>query len=128
MMAISDGGVGWMSGSAGVSSGLHVLVRPEWCCSWCGEQWPCLWAQAFMVEDFPDLAALARHMNTLMEDAAAELPGVTPGQLWDRFLGWLDPLRLQQIGELPPEPPPRPWWRPASSGDAADTAGPADRV
>jgi hypothetical protein len=79
-----------------------------------------------MLEDFPDLDRLTRHMTMLMEDAAGELPGISPGELWDRFLGWLDPLRIAQIGELPVEPPPQAWWRPASSGDADTAARPAD--
>jgi hypothetical protein len=89
----------------------HILVRPEWVCGWCAEPWPCPWARAFMLEDFPDLTRVSEHMSTLMQDAARELPGITAAELWERFLGWLDASRMQQIGDLPVEPPPQPWWR-----------------
>ena len=113
-MATGDGSVGWLSGSEGVSV-RHRYARPEWVCQWCGQQWPCPWARAGLLEEAESMSELGRRMAGYMHDAAWDLAGrVTAEQLWERFLGWLDDYRERdRLRVLPAEPAAQPWWRPS---------------
>jgi hypothetical protein len=116
-MVTGDSATGWLSGSAGMSGSAamaarHVYARPEFVCQWCAQPWPCSWARAALLEQNPDLVYLSRRMGQVMHQAACDLEGrISAQQLWERFLGWIDVARQQQVWQLPAEPPAQPWWR-----------------
>ncbi|MDG4765917.1 hypothetical protein O7632_17690 [Solwaraspora sp. WMMD406] len=65
----------------------HVARRPSWCCRACGEPWPCPPAKDQLVADF-DRIGLCLYAALQLADAAADLPELTPAQLFPRFLTW----------------------------------------
>jgi hypothetical protein len=65
----------------------HEPARPSWDCRSCGKPWPCDPARERMIADL-DPVALAITMWHILEDAVLELPGMPPGELFDRFISW----------------------------------------
>ena len=65
----------------------HRPQRPTWRCAGCAEPWPCPTARAHLVR-VVDPVQLAMIMATRLTEAAGDLPGTQPGDLWDRFVAW----------------------------------------
>ncbi|MCW2642162.1 MAG: hypothetical protein JWP76_4468 [Dactylosporangium sp.] len=72
----------------------HNAVRPDWLCGGCGQPWPCRTRQVQLLAEYDGaLVSLALLMGTYFCDGAQELPDARAGDLYARFLGWLDPYR-----------------------------------
>jgi len=65
----------------------HQPQRPTWRCAGCAEPWPCPTARAYLVRVVGPVQ-LAMIMATRLTEAATDLPGPEPGELWDRFVAW----------------------------------------
>lgn len=72
----------------------HNAVRPGWLCGGCGHPWPCRTRRIQLAAEYDGApVSLALLMSTYFCDAAQELPDTPAGDLYVRFLGWLDPFR-----------------------------------
>lgn len=65
----------------------HSLIRPQWTCTACEQQWPCPTARDELAAAY-DPPRLALIMSDYLYLAAFDLPGAEPGELWDRLLLW----------------------------------------
>lgn len=69
--------------------GQHTPRRPQWDCRTCKEAWPCEPARVRLAEAYGrDRVGLAMYCGSLHPVASEELPAATPGELWERFVGW----------------------------------------
>lgn len=73
--------------AAAPGGNFHLPLCRSWRCAFCGRDWPCpplrvMWASAM------PRTVLARTMANYLHAAAADLTGLQPGQLFDRFLLW----------------------------------------
>jgi hypothetical protein len=72
----------------------HNAVRPDWSCGGCGDAWPCHTRMVQLLAEYDGApVSLALLMSTYLCEAAYELPNTRAGDLYTRFLGWLDPYR-----------------------------------
>ncbi|MFE9690073.1 hypothetical protein [Micromonospora sp. NPDC005806] len=81
-------------------------MRPLWLCRVCAAAWPCPTARMLLrVEYRQDRVALSVYLAGCLFDATADLiklnpnPGLTPGELFDRFLAWT--AKGSQTGSTP---------------------------
>ncbi|MDG4765539.1 flavin reductase [Solwaraspora sp. WMMD406] len=65
----------------------HLPVRPSWICARCTLDWPCPSARRQLVAEH-DPVALGTYAAQRMAQAAHDLPGISPADLFDRFLSW----------------------------------------
>lgn len=65
----------------------HHPARPSWDCVACGRPWPCDPARESLASRL-DMIGLAMYGWDRLEEAAGELPGTPPGELFDRFVSW----------------------------------------
>ncbi|GII25480.1 hypothetical protein [Planosporangium mesophilum] len=77
----------------------HNPVRPGWRCGGCGQPWPCGTRRSQLAAEYEGArVSLALLMSTSFCAAAQDLPDVRAGDLYLRFLGWLDPYRRGDPG------------------------------
>jgi hypothetical protein len=72
----------------------HNARRPEWTCRACGEEWPCVPRRQELLAEIAthgETAATLVYLAVQMTQACTDLPGLTAGQMHDRFLGWARP-------------------------------------
>lgn len=70
--------------------GKHTPRRPQWDCDTCEQEWPCNPARVRLAEAYGrDRVGLAMYCGALHPVALAELPAAAPGELWERFVGWV---------------------------------------
>lgn len=65
----------------------HMAARPTWECRTCGDAWPCGVARKQMLDEM-DATALRITIWLQMEEAAEDMPGMSAGEMFDRFLSW----------------------------------------
>lgn len=65
----------------------HPPERPSWCCQSCRKPWPCDAARMELASAL-SRTALAIHMTVQLGVAAGDMPSVSPGELYFRFLLW----------------------------------------
>jgi hypothetical protein len=69
---------------------LHMPARPAWICACCWESWPCHTRRAQLRAEFDGApVSLGLLMGAHFVEAAHDLPAVTAGELYARFLGWI---------------------------------------
>jgi hypothetical protein len=67
----------------------HQPVRPGWTCSGCGSAWPCLTRRQQLAAEYTGArASLMLYLTTCFVDACEDMPRVTVGDLYRRFLLW----------------------------------------
>lgn len=67
----------------------HQPERPSWDCLSCRQPWPCPPARVQLGEAYgPDRAGLGMYLGALLFAAVAEMPTVSSGDLFDRFIAW----------------------------------------
>ncbi|HWB35972.1 MAG TPA: hypothetical protein VHA75_08105 [Rugosimonospora sp.] len=72
----------------------HLPSRPDWTCRTCGDPWPCVLRRADLLAEYlGHPAELAMFLAVCMADAAKDLD-TRPGELVERFLGWIRPAAL----------------------------------
>jgi hypothetical protein len=64
----------------------HTPLRPSWLCDADGEPWPCDAAREAMAGE--DCISRAFFMVLMLNDAAGDMPGATPSELFERFVAW----------------------------------------
>ncbi len=65
----------------------HLADRPGWDCRSCGKTWPCDPAREHLMTELSP-TWLRIHMWLRLEEAAADIPHLTPSELFERFLHW----------------------------------------
>jgi hypothetical protein len=85
--------------------GLHIPLRPSWQCGTCEETaWPCETAKIDLVAGYHGMRiSLSLYLAGLYIEAmddiyvrGADKTTLDPRQLFERFLGWGNPIRDQQ--------------------------------
>lgn len=77
----------------------HQPERPSWDCDTCGRQWPCDPARERLISEGtgPSLAAV---MWMHLEYAVEEMPQMTGGEIFERFISWTRPHVLPDWPEV----------------------------
>lgn len=70
----------------------HIAARPSWDCLTCREPWPCWLARKALAASMPSMQ-LGMFTWMCLEEAAGDLPDLTPADLYDRFLAWMRPAQ-----------------------------------
>ncbi|WP_326553400.1 hypothetical protein [Micromonospora sp. NBC_01813] len=65
----------------------HLAARPSWQCRVCRDPWPCCAAKEQLVAAY-DRIGLCIYLAVRSDDAARDLPGLTPVMAYVRFLAW----------------------------------------
>ncbi len=82
-----------------VSRTEHNAERPSWQCRVCYQPWPCADAKIDLAEQYQrSRTMLMLFMSSCMAEAIDDLRWGTgsPAGLYDRFLGWVQPARVQK--------------------------------
>ena len=67
----------------------HLPEQPGWDCLACRQPWPCPPARVRLGEEYGrDRVSLSMYMAGLLNEAAGEIPSVTPQELFERFVAW----------------------------------------
>ena len=68
----------------------HIPERPSWRCRTCRREWPCGKAKASLAADSVVCrTSVLVYLAICRADAAVDLlPGGSPSNLYDRFIGW----------------------------------------
>lgn len=67
----------------------HNPGRPSWDCRACGQPWPCAPAREAMSSEFKNFPTVLRiYLVAQMTDAARDVSGIQPPELYARFLDW----------------------------------------
>jgi hypothetical protein len=71
----------------------HLPLRPAWTCTGCGAAWPCPSRRSQLTAEYSgaDLP-LSLYLAACLVEAAFDLPQISAGDLYARFLGWV-PIR-----------------------------------
>lgn len=68
----------------------HLPLRPGWDCVVDGQPWPCDAKREQLLTEYRYLPTLlSLYLRSLREQASEELPGITAGELWERFGAWV---------------------------------------
>ena len=71
-------------------SGQHAPMPRIWLCQRCGQLWPCPASRSQLAVRYAGArAALGQLMATAYTQAVGDLPYARPGDLWERFFGWI---------------------------------------
>jgi len=69
----------------------HQPVRPTWLCGGCGDPWPCVSRRRQLLAEYDRApVSLTLYLAALFVDAVQDLPAAASGELYARFIGWLD--------------------------------------
>lgn len=72
----------------------HGPLRPAWTCIGCGQPWPCHTRRAELLAEFDSApVTLALVLAGYLVEACEDLPYEPAGPLYDRFVGWMRPMR-----------------------------------
>ena len=66
----------------------HQPRRPDWRCTCCNREWPCVPARAYMLDSW-EPTSRAMTMGARLAQACQDMPDAPAGELYRRFLGWV---------------------------------------
>ena len=70
----------------------HNPMAQSWVCLGCSLPWPCPTRRRQLLGQYADApVSLALLLGSAMIEASADLRGVLAGELYDQFVGWLEP-------------------------------------
>lgn len=68
----------------------HHPARATWLCETCGQMWPCPDARRQLASEYTGhRPALGLYMAAHYELAYNDLRHMRPGDVWERFFGWV---------------------------------------
>jgi hypothetical protein len=65
----------------------HIADRPSWDCLACEKPWPCDPAREQLAGEM-DSMQLAMYAWVNLEEAAEDMPAMSPDEMFERFLAW----------------------------------------